>query len=86
LLDSTAHITNRSGRRLRGRHSLGYRRVRNGLADEGSRSFVNQQWGGCNGTQGNARRSHRRTIIAEHSDEPTPTTAMSISLRGMKRK
>src|SRR5712691_7557435 len=66
LLDSTAHITNRSGRRLRGSGRLGYGRVRNGLADEGSRSFVNQQWGGCNGTQGNARRSHRSTIIAEH--------------------
>src|SRR5215813_6960158 len=66
LLDGTAHITNRSGRRLRCRRRLGYGRIRNGLANEGSRSFVDQQWGGGDGTQGNTRRGHSSAVIAEH--------------------
>src|SRR5712692_5110001 len=52
LLDGTAHITNRAGRRLRGSRSLGHGLVRNGLADEGGSGFVDQQWCGCNGKIG----------------------------------
>src|SRR5215467_2789641 len=66
LLDGTAHITNWSGRCLRSRRRLGYGRIRNGLANEGSRSFLDQQWRGCNGTQSNAGRGHRSAVIAEH--------------------
>jgi hypothetical protein len=42
LLDGPAHITDWSGRRLGGSRRLGYGRLRDRLANEGSRRFVDQ--------------------------------------------
>src|SRR5215813_10091895 len=70
LLNSTAHITDWSGRRLRSSGSLVDRRLRNGFASEGSSSFFDEQWCGCDGTQGNAGIAHGGTVITEDDGRP----------------
>src|SRR2546423_6536391 len=70
LLNSTAHITDRSGRRLRGSSGLVDSCLRNGLASEGSSRLFDEQWCGCDGTQGNACIGHGGPVIAEDDGRP----------------
>src|SRR5262245_45319862 len=70
LLNSTAHITDRSSSRLRGSRGLVDSGLRNGFASQGSSGFFNEQWCGCDGTQGNACVGHRGTVIAEYQGRP----------------